>query len=448
MGNSRKEGVQNAQGPITECNAESSFKSKLITCAKAAAVVAGVGAAVLGIVAGIRYINGSGTTSSGAIRENNLTHVPRAEPLISHGDLSASIFNHFDWLGREINVAEVSTITRQSINEFLTELAVADIGGEVVASDGEIQTKFPDIFNALEQGRKGAVVYLKNFRDNCIENCDFPLPPVSEGGSGEYLKGFIGWMLGESTNLTASEVGIATETVYTNLLSEMNVSQDDFESRDSYIGNRTLIDFLIELTENPCHANNLSGQCLKYVLMEQDADGLARDAAANRPPTYAINPSPLPALINSPQVPIVFTTLVENLKKYPLILIHLILHESIHSVGRGDLTYTNVDNNTLSSPDDTLENQMSIYVNTYDEFRKNIGDQLDKVPTPFHSDLENFFDEHIGGPNLTYPEKLESLKKELEVNDGLWIEFLNQVTDLVAMRIATESMRNGVSPFV
>lgn len=448
MENSRQEGIQNVRGPVTECNAENSLKSKLITCAKVTGVVLGIGVTALGIAAGIRYINGSGTTSSGAIRENNLTHLPRAQPLISHDDWPGKIFNLMDWLGREFNVADASKITRESINEFLINLGVADIDGQEVARDSEIQTRFPEIFNAIEQGRKDAVVYLKSFRDKCIENCDIPLPPVSEGGPGEYLKGFVVWMLEESTNLTSSELGSATDTVYTNLLSEMNVSQVDFESRDSYIGNRALIDFLIELAENPCHANELSRQCIQYVLMEQSEAGLEKDKAANRPPTYAMVPGPVPALIETPQKPIIFTTHLANLSRYPLLLTHIMIHELIHYAGFNDPLYTGVDNHILNSSDSTLENQIRIYDKTYYEFRQNIATHLDNVPTPFHFVLGEFFDNHIGGQNMTYLEKLSTLKTKLLDDDVLWDSFANEATDLIAMRIVTESRRNGTSPVV
>lgn len=443
MGNSRQEGIQNVRGPIIESNAENSFKSKLITCAKAACVVAGIGVTALGIVAGSRYINGSGTTNSGAIRENNLAHFPRAEPLINHDDWMSPVFNLMNWLDRETNVAGASNVTRESITELFIKLGIEDIDGHEVARDSEIQTKFPEIFNAIEQGRKDAVFYLKSFRDKCIENCDIPLPPLSEGGSGEYLKGFIGWMLETTTNLTSSERGHATDTVYTNLLSEMNVSQADFESKDSYIGNRTLIDFLIELAENPCHANSFSRQCVQYVLMEQSAAGLDKDKAANRPLTYAMNPAPLSALIESPQAPLIFTTHLENLIRYPLLLTHIMVHELIHSAGFNDPLYTGVDSNILNSNNPTLENQIRIYDKTYYEFRASIATHLDNIPTPFQFILEEFFDNHIGGQTMTYPEKVSKLKTELLNNDVLWKSFENEATDLIAMRILTDSRRNG-----
>lgn len=447
MGTSRTRDIQNVDEPRTNSTAESSIKSRLITCAKATGIVAGIGM-LLGIPIAIRYLSGSGTTNPGAIRENNLAQFPRAEPLIGHDDWVGPVLNLKNWLGQEINVGAASNITRESINEFFIQLAVDDIDGHEVARDSEIQIKFPEIFNALEQGRKDAVSYLKSFRDECVENCDIPLPPVSEGGSGEYLKAFTGWMLEQTTNLTSSERGLATDTVYTNLLSEMNVNQADFESRDSYIGNLTLIDFLIELAENPCHANSFSRQCIQYVLMEQSEAGLDKDKAANRPTTYAINPSPLPALIESPQVPLVFTTHLTNLIRYPLLLTHMIVHELIHSAGFGDPLYTGVDSNILNSNNTALEDQIRIYDKTYYEFRQNIATHLDNVPTPFEFALEEFFDIHIGGQNMNYYEKMSKLKTELLNDDVLWKSFENEATDLITMRIVTESRRNGTSPVV
>lgn len=442
MGTSRTEDIQNAREPRTNGNAESSFKSRLITCAKVTGVVAGVGL-LIGIGAGIRHLLAPGTTTSGPIPENSLTHFPRGERLIGHPDLPGKIFNLVDWLNRENNVAAASNITRESIKEFFINLEVEGIGGHEVARDSELKTKFPEIFNAIEQGRKDAIVNLKSFRDKCIANCDFPLLPVSEGGSGPYLKGLIGWMLEQSNNLTRSELGIATDTVYTNLLSEMNVSRDDFESRESYIGSRTLIDFLIELAENPCHAGNLSRQCLQYVLMEQNEAGLEKDKAENRPLTYASIPLPSISLVDSPQAPIVFTTHLANLARYPILLTHMMIHELIHYAGFIDPLYTGVDNNILSSNDATLANQISIYDKTYYEFRSNIATHLDKVPTPFQPILEEFFDKHIGDQNMNYPEKLAKLKTELLNNDVLWNTFESEATDLITMRIATESRRNG-----
>ena len=449
MGTSRTRDTQNVDEPRTNSTAESSIKSKLVTCAKVTGIVAVIGA-VLGIpiAIAIRHLYGPGTTNPGAIRENNPAHFPRAEPLIGHDDWVGPVLNLKNWLGQETNVAAASNITRESINEFFIELGVADIDGHEVARDSEIQKKFPEIFNAIEQGRKDAVVHLKSFRDKCIENCDIPLPPVSEGGSGEYLKAFTGWMLEQTTNLTSSERGLATDTVYTNLLSEMNVNQADFESRDSYIGNRTLIDFLIELAENPCHANSFSRQCVQYILMEQSAAGLDKDKAANRPQTYALNPSPLPAMIESPQVPLIFTTHLENLIRYPILFTHMMIHELIHFAGFNDLLYTGVDSNILNSSNPTLENQNRIYDKTRDDFRKNIATHLDNIPTPLRFDLEDFFERHIGGQGMTYADKVSILKKELPIDNDLWKNFENEVTDLITMRIVTESMRNGTSPVV
>lgn len=439
---SRNEGTRNVSELSTNYNAESSIKSKLITCAKAAGVVAGVGL-LIGIGAGIRHVFGSGTTSSGAIRENSFTNSPRGERLIGLVDLPGKISILESWFVRENNVAAASNITRESIKEFFIKLEVEGIGGHEVARDSEIQTKFPEIFNAIEQGRKDAIVNLKSFRDKCIANCDFPLLPVSEGGSGPYLKGLIGWMLEQSNNLTRSELSIATDTIYTNLLSEMNVSQDEFESRESYIGSRALIDFLIELAENPCHANNLSRQCLQYVLMEQNEAGLEKDKAENRPLTYASIPLPSISLVDSPKAPIVFTTNLANLIRYPIILTHMMIHELIHYAGFIDPLYTGVDHNILSSSNSTLANQISIYDKTYYEFRPNIATHLDKVPTPFQPILAEFFDKHIGGQNMSYPEKLAKLKTELLNDDVLWNTFENEATDLITMRIAIESRRNG-----
>jgi hypothetical protein len=447
MGTTRKKDIQDVDEPRTKSTAEYSIKSRLINCAKAICAVVGVGT-LLGTPIAIRHLYGSGITNPGAIRENNLAQFPRAEPLINHDDWASKMFNLMNWLDRETDVATASNITRESITEFFIKLAVEDIDGHEVARDSEIQTKFPEIFNAIEQGRKDAVFYLKSFRDKCIENCDIPLPPLSEGGSGQYLKDFIGWMFEQTTNLTSSERGHATDTVYTNLLSEMNVSQADFESRDSYIGNRTLIDFLIELAENPCHANSFSRQCVQYVLMEQSAAGLDKDKAANRPLTYALNPSPLPALIESPQAPLVFTTHLANLIRYPPLLTHMMVHELIHYAGFNDPLYTGVDNNILNSNNSTVENQIRIYDKTYYEFRSNIATHLDNIPTPFQFVLEEFFDKHIGDPEMTYPEKVSELKLELLNNDILWKSFENEATDLIAMRVLTESRRNGTSPVV
>lgn len=437
--------IQNVAKPSTNSTAENPIKSRLITCAKVTGIVAGIGM-LLGAPFAIRHFFGSGTTNPGAIRENNPSHFPRAEPLISHYDPASTVFNLMDWAGREINVAAASNITRESISEFFIKLAVDDIDGHEVARDSEIQTKFPEIFNAIEQGRKDSVIYLKSFRDQCIDNCDIPLPPVSEGGSGEYLKAFLDWMLEQTTHLTSSERGHASDTVYTNLLSEMNVSQADFGSRDSYIGNRTLIDFLIELAENPCHANSLSRQCIQYVLMEQSSAGLDKDKAANRPLTYAINPSPLPAMLESPQVPLVFTTNMANLIRHPLLLAHMMVHELIHSAGFNDPLYTGVDSNILNSNNPTLENQIRIYDKTYFEFRQNIATHIDNIPTPFQFALEEFFDIHIGDQGMNYYEKMSKLKVELLNDDVLWESFENDAPDLIAMRILTESRRNGTSP--
>jgi hypothetical protein len=445
MERSRTSDIQHVNEPRTNSAAQYSIKSRLITCAKVTGIVAGIGM-LLGIPVAIRHLNGSGTTNPGAIRENNPAHFPSAQPLIGPYDWVGRVLNLKNWIGKEINLGAASNITRESINEFFIQLAVDDINGHEVARDSEIQIKFPEIFNALEQGRKDAVSYLKSFRDECVENCDIPLPPVSEGGSGEYLKAFTGWMLEQTTNLTSSERGLATDTVYTNLLSEMNVNQADFESRDSYIGNLTLIDFLIELAENPCHANSFSRQCIQYVLMEQSETGLDKDKAANRPPTYALNPSPLPALIESPQVPLVFTTHLANLIRYPLLLTHMIIHELIHSAGFGDPLYTGVDSNILNSNKTALEDQIRTYDKTYYEFRQHIATHLDNVPTPFEFALEEFFDIHIGGQNMNYHEKMSKLKTALLNDDVLWKSFENEATDLIAMRIVTESRRNGTSP--
>jgi len=448
MVTSQNNDIQNVGELRTNSTAVYSMKSRLITCTKVIGVIGVVLGAGIGLAFAIRHLLGSGTNNPGAIRENNLNQFPRAEPLIGHDDLAGKMFNIIDYFDRETNVAAASNITRESINEFFIALGVADIDGHEVARDSEIQTKFPEIFNAIEQGRKDAVVHLKSFRDKCTENCDIPSPPLSEGGSGQYLKDFVGWMFEQTTNLTSLERGVATDTVYTNLLSEMKISQAEFESRDSYIGNRTLIDFLIELAENPCHANSVPQQCVQYVLMKQSAEGLDKDKAANRPPTYALNPSPLPALIESPQVPLIFTTHLANLIRYPILFTHMIIHELIHSAGFNDLLYTGVDSNILNSSNPTLENQNRIYDKTYYEFRPNIATHLDNIPTPLQYVLEDFFERHIGGQGMTYADKVSILKKELPIDNDLWKNFENEVTDLITMRIVTESMRNGTSPVV
>lgn len=361
----------------------------------------------------------------------DLQRLPVSNPLIMLSDHqvingSSQFVNETELLYEFIRAPQASII------DFFILQIIDDIGAIELARNEEIKQHFPEIFNAMEEARKKLVAALKEYKNNCSQSCDSPMPV--RVNATQRAKDLIGFLL-EADGLDSR----LADEVFKTLLSEMGVSEEAYAQLNTYIHPHTsLVDFMIALAENPCDARKTLGKCMEFILIEQTPEGMQRDQDDNRPTTYAATAHPIISL-TSDELPIIITTHITNLTNHQTLLTHIIAHEMVHYGGHQDTVYANaVEGIRMYSP----EFQDQLYLKLYAQLRNNIASLIDNIPVPMQPTLVDFYNLHVrDDPSMEEIDKINDLKTRLTSDDKLWDSFCDETTDFIAMKMLISYLR-------
>lgn len=358
---------------------------------------------------------------------------PVSNPLIMSTDHWA--VNGSSQSGNETAVLDALSHDPQGyMSDSLTQWLIEDIGASEVARGEKIKQLYPEVDNELDAGRQVAIAALKVFKTRCPQPCD-SLIPLTVNAT-ELVKEVID-VVREGDALDRS-IG---DGVFDKLLSDLGVSREEYAQLDSYIHPQDkLVDFLIALLENPCHARTTGDKCVEYILIEQTPEGMQLDKENNRPLTYAASAHPVMSLFSN-KLPIILTTHVEKLVNHPTLMAHILIHEMVHYAGYGDMVYANVDEAMLNN---TQKNENKVYLEVYDKLRDNLVDRIDKVPLSMQPALMQFYDLYVGGDqSMEVIDKTNYLKTALSSDAKLWSSFLLTNTDFIAMYLLEPYLREN-----
>ncbi len=319
---------------------------------------------------------------------------------------------------------------RTGIAERLNHWTIDNIGGEELARDGEIKRLYPQVFEAIEEARKGSVAVLEATKNRCTQSCDSPMP-VRVNATQE-AKDVIGAVLYDM-GVDESKIESQIEPVFDNLLSEMGTSRESFAQRETYTSPDTNeIDFKLKLTKNPCHLESVVGECIQYILVKQTPEGIQRDRDDNRPATYAATVHPVISLIGDKYPIIIITNNIEDPIKHPMLFKHIITHEVDHYTGSPDIFYTGIDRAILNNTQG--DDDKKTYLKKCEELRADMPDIIKNSPDSMQPAAGLFFDTHgRDDPDMGMLDKKDKLEKLLASNDTTWDAFIKTSTDFKTM---------------
>lgn len=319
---------------------------------------------------------------------------------------------------------------RAVIEERLKHWSIDSMGGEELARDGEIKRLYPQIFEAIEEARKGSVAMLEASKNRCAQSCDSPTP-VRVNATQE-AKGVIGAVLYD-LGVDENKIDSKIEPVFDNLLIEMGTSRELFADRNTYISPDTKeIDFKLKLTKNPCHLESVVGKCIQYILVKQTPEGIQRDRDDNLPTTYAATVHPVISLIGDKYPIIIITNDIEDPIKHPMLFWHIITHEVDHYTGSPDIFYAGIDRAILNKAQG--DDDRKTYLKKCEEIRADMPDIIKNSPDSMQPAAELFFDTHGGDdPDMGMLDKKDKLVKLLASNDTAWDAFMKTSTDFKTM---------------
>lgn len=382
------------------------------------------------VVVGTLALAASGIASAMTRRPDAFDlHRPVANPLIMSPE--HPFMNESSPFGNETALRdEFIRAPRAVIAERLNHWMIDSMGGEELARDGEIKRLYPQIFEAIEEARKGSVAVLEATKNRCTQSCDSPMP-VRVNATQE-AKGVIGAVLYE-LGVDESKIDSQIEPVFDNLLIEMGTSRELFAERNTYISPDTKeIDFKLKLTKNPCHLESVDGECIQYILVKQTPEGIQRDRDDNLPTTYAATVHPVISLIGDKYPIIIITNYIEDPIKHPMLFEHIITHEVDHYTGSPDIYYAGIDRAILNKTQG--DDDKKSYLKKCEEVRADMPDIIKNSPDSMQPAAGLFFDTHgRDDPDMGMLDKKDKLAKLLVSNDTVWDEFMKTSTDFKAM---------------